>query len=112
MPWTKLDRSATRLDLFRKATIKDLTKSDDPIVQLAVKLRALFHSAEEREHRSAGKMSVLKPRYIDALRALEGRELAPDANGTLRISFCTLRGYPSDANRSPVPFGSPFCPRP
>ena len=101
---TKLDRAATRLELFRKATIKDLTKSDDPIIALAVKLRAVFQSAEEREHRSAGKMAVLKPRYIDALRALEGRELAPDANGTLRISFGTLRGSPKDPSRSTEAF--------
>jgi hypothetical protein len=35
---------------------------------------------------------VLRPRYIEALRAFSG-ELAPDANGTLRVTFGTVRGY-------------------
>jgi hypothetical protein len=38
-------------------------------------------------------MALLKPKYIKALRAMKGVEIAPDANSTLRITYGTVRGY-------------------
>lgn len=90
---TTLGDAKTRLELFRKATTADLKKSKDPIIALALELRPLVRDAEERTERFAGRMSVLKPRYIEAMRAFRKEPFAPDANSTLRITYGTVRGY-------------------
>ena len=90
---TKIEGKDARLDLLAKATPKDLRNSVDPIVRLAVALRPMLKAAEDRDDAYAGKMALLKPRYIRALREHAGREIAPDANGTLRLTYGTVRGY-------------------
>jgi hypothetical protein len=90
---TKIEGKDARLDLLSKATSADLRRSTDPIVRLAVALRPLLKAADDRDDAYAGKMVLLKPRYIKALREHAGREIAPDANGTLRLTYGTVRGY-------------------
>ena len=90
---TRLDKEATRLDLLREATPAQLARSGDPLIRLAVALRPVQREIEDREHRQAGAAALVRPRYATALRALQGGEVAPDANGTLRIAFGTVRGY-------------------
>jgi hypothetical protein len=102
---TKLASEETRLGLLRTAKPATLRASADPLIKLAVRLRPLQKEAEERRERTAGKMAVLKPRYVTALRTAEGREVAPDANGTLRITYGTVRGYRPDPGAAPhAPF--------
>lgn len=97
---TKLGDKKTRHDLFEKATTAELKNSKDPLVQLALKIRPLLKEVEERNERFAGRMEVLKPRYIEALRAFRGdaHPFAPDANATLRITYGTVRGYKPTAD--------------
>ena len=38
-------------------------------------------------------MLLWRPRYINAMQQMDQRPLAPDANGTLRVTFGTVRGY-------------------
>ncbi|WP_428269674.1 S46 family peptidase [Haliangium sp.] len=90
---TKLADEAVRLELFRTATTESLAKNDDPLIALALALRPFEKALEENEKRLDGAFSVLEPRYIAALRAYSDGELAPDANGTLRITYGTVRGY-------------------
>jgi hypothetical protein len=90
---TKLEDEKRRVELLNKATTADLKKSTDPIIKLAVALRPLLKAAEDRDEAYAGKMALLKPRYIKALREHTGKDIAPDANGTLRVSYGTVRGY-------------------
>lgn len=90
---TSLGDAKTRLELFRKATTADLRKSKDPMIALALELRPLLRDAEERQERLSGRMAVLKPKYIEAMRAYRKDPFAPDANSTLRITYGTVRGY-------------------
>lgn len=90
---TKLEDEATRLKLFKGASSADLARSTDPLVRLAVKMRPLFKEMEEREERLLGAQALARPRYIKALREAAGGVLAPDANGTLRVTYGTVRGY-------------------
>ena len=90
---TKIEGKDARLDLLNKATAAELRRSADPVVKLAVALRPLLKAADDRDDAYAGKMALLKPRYIKALREHAGREIAPDANGTLRLTYGTVRGY-------------------
>jgi hypothetical protein len=90
---TKLGDAKTRLALLTKATTPALAKSNDPLVKLAVALRPLVRQADERAERYAGRMAVLEPKVIEAMRAFRKEPFAPDANGTLRITYGTVRGY-------------------
>jgi Peptidase S46 len=90
---TTLGDEKTRAELFKKGTLASLKNSKDPLVKLALALRPLQKETEEREERFVGKMSLLKPKYIEALKAFRKEPFAPDANSTLRITYGTVRGY-------------------
>ncbi|HEU4411603.1 MAG TPA: S46 family peptidase [Polyangiaceae bacterium] len=90
---TKLEDEATRQKLFKTASSAELAKSADPLVRLAVKLRPLLREMDERDERVLGAQALVRPRYVKALRELSGGVLAPDANGTLRVTYGTVRGY-------------------
>lgn len=102
---TKLEDEKTRIALFQKMTKAELAKSTDPMIRLAQALRPLYVAMEEREKAYEGAMTLLRPRYIDALQKLRATVLAPDANGTLRVTYGTVQGYrPSAA----APMHRPF----
>lgn len=101
---TALEDTKARVSLLRGAKTAALKKSKDPLIQLALKLRPAFKAMEEREKARHGAMVVLRPRYAEALRAFTGKVLAPDANGTLRVTYGTVRGY------RPTPDAPEFVP--
>ena len=101
---TKLADAKVRADLLKTATTADLRKSADSLIQLALQLRPLAAEAEQRHERLAGRMELLKPKYIEAMRAFRKDPFAPDANGTLRVTYGTVRGY------KPTPDASPYRP--
>ena len=90
---SKLEREQVRLGLLHRATSAQLARSADPMIQLAVALRPVEKEIEDNADRLAGAAALVRPRYIAALRAFHGGELAPDANGTLRVTFGVVRGY-------------------
>ncbi len=90
---TELESTERRLQLLRTGTSAALARSKDPFVQLAVKLRPLLRKKDAREDAYSGAMLVERPRYVGALREMAGGDLAPDANGTLRVTYGTVRGY-------------------
>jgi hypothetical protein len=89
---TKLDQVSERLALFRKATTKELAKSHDTLIRAALKLRPLLREIEERQRRYAGALLLQGPRYAGALIEHSAGNVAPDANGSLRISYGTVQG--------------------
>ena len=101
---TTLGDAKVRIDLLQKATLADLKKSKDPLIALALELRPLAKEAEDRHEAYAGRMAVLKPKYMEALRAFRRDTFAPDANSTLRITYGTVRGY------KPTPEAAPYRP--
>ena len=90
---SELEKKDVRVALTKTATIAELRKSRDPMIRFALALRPLMKAADERDEVFDGLMAVLKPAYFDALRAFEAKEIAPDANSTLRITYGTVRGY-------------------
>jgi hypothetical protein len=65
----------------------------DPLLDLAAGLDDALREADEREHRFSGAVSRLRPVWQRAVAAHAGKPLAPDANGTLRVSFAHVQGY-------------------
>lgn len=90
---TKLEDLDTRVKLFKTAKLADLKKSKDPLIQLALKLRPLQKAMDDREDAFTGALAVIRPRYIAMLQSWSPGPLAPDANGTLRVTYGTVRGY-------------------
>jgi hypothetical protein len=95
---TKLEDSKQVMSLFGKAKTAQLAKSKDPFIVLALALDPMIAEHDKRMAERAGKLAVLRPRYIAALRefaASQGQVLAPDANSTLRVTYGTVRAYSS-----------------
>jgi hypothetical protein len=95
---TKLEDPKQALKLYETAKLEALERSKDPFIVLALALAPVIEAHDKAEAERAGKLAVLRPRYIAALRefaASNGQILAPDANSTLRITYGTVRGYSS-----------------
>ena len=89
----KLEDAAYRVELLQHASLEDLRASDDPMIQLALRLRPLTKQLEDADKIYDGRMILLRPKYVAAVKAFAGRPLAPDANGTLRVTYGTVKGY-------------------
>ncbi len=91
------DRRMALLDADRQT----LEASDDPFVRLAVEMYDSDMALEAEEEARAGRLLRARPRFEEALLAFQaarGVEMYPDANGTLRVTVGTVRGYaPRDA---------------
>ncbi|EYF06337.1 S46 family peptidase [Chondromyces apiculatus] len=102
---TKLEDEATRVKLLKTATTAQLKASQDPLIKLAVAIRPSLKAMEDQDKAYEGAMSAERPRFVAALRTFQGGALAPDANGTLRITYGTVRGYkPRPDAEAYVPF--------
>lgn len=75
--------------------------SEDPFIRLAVDLYESDRARENRSERIAGQLMKARPQYLEAFLAWKrdrGEQVYPDANGTLRLTFGTVKGYsPRDA---------------
>jgi hypothetical protein len=78
---------------LKTATTAQLKNSRDPIMRAALLLLPLVKAAEDRQDARSGALVLLRPRYIMALRDFIPTPIAPDANGTLRVTYGTVRGY-------------------
>ncbi len=90
---TKLEDADLRVKLLTTAKPSELARSADSIIRLALKLVPMIEEREVRDDAVAGAMMLLRPKYTAALGEMKGSSLAPDANGTLRVSYGTVRGY-------------------
>lgn len=94
---TKVTDLAERKKMFEESEAQ-LRARRDPLLDLAFALDAELKSLKEREDRFLGAISRLRPRWQRAVIGQAGRPVAPDANGTLRVSFAHVKGYsPQDA---------------
>lgn len=90
---TKLADETTLKELFDGADPAALRRSKDPLLRLANALADELEEYGEERDRHAGALLELKPAYFELLRSVRQGPLYPDANGTIRISVATVRGY-------------------
>ena len=91
---TKLGDKATRLALFDKSTA-ELLATKDPMIDLAAALDPLWLANRERAKARDGAYLRLGGRYAEAVLEKSGGFTAPDANGTLRVTYGRVLGVPS-----------------
>ncbi len=90
---TKMADKDFRLGLLDK-TATEIAATKDPMVDLALVLDPLYQQNREAAKRRQGAATRLRPRYVQALLAKSGGLVAPDANGSLRVTFGTVKGKP------------------
>ncbi len=88
-----VDNINTRVDLFNTAKTQQLRQSTDPAIQLVLRIRPFTKSLEDADKIYQAEMILLKPQYIEAMQTFHGTPMSPDANGSLRITYGTVKGY-------------------
>ena len=99
-----VDSIQTRVELFENAETEQLKQSTDPVIQLALGIRPFTKKLEEEGKIYQAKMVLLKPRYVEAMQAFNGVPISSDANGSLRVTYGTVKGY------SPTPDAEKYRP--
>ena len=82
-----------RLAMLQKGTTKQLKASKDPFVKAAQRVWPLVKAQEKKDDARAGELLLVTRYYTEAMRQVLGGVLAPDANGTLRITYGTVKSY-------------------
>jgi hypothetical protein len=96
---TKVTDAAERDRMFDESTA-ELQARRDPLLDLAFALDRELKERKDRDDQTKGAISRLRPRWHRAVLAHAGRPVAPDGNGTLRVSLAHVQGYvPRDAMR-------------
>jgi hypothetical protein len=76
----------------------ELLAAGDPFIDFAVRLDKEAKELEERDKTFGGALQRLSPRLIEAYMQWKGGAVYPDANGTMRLTYGTVKGYrPRDA---------------
>ncbi|HLJ95281.1 MAG TPA: S46 family peptidase [Gemmataceae bacterium] len=88
---TQLYKKDFRLAMLNKSTA-ELVETKDSMLALAAALYPLQEAIREKGKERLGANYRLGPRYAEALLAKSGGLVAPDANGTLRVTYGTVRG--------------------
>lgn len=92
-----LHDEAARLAWIGKP-VKAFVNSKDPIIQLAVNLYETNQAFEVKEEELIGQLAKARPEYMRAVIAFNesrGLPVYPDANGTLRVTYGSVDGYPA-----------------
>ena len=88
---TKLADRDFRLSLIGKSTT-ELLATKDSFMLLAAAMAPLADANREAAKVRGGTLERLMPRYMEALLAKSGGLVAPDANGTLRVTYGQVKG--------------------
>lgn len=79
-------------------TPEELAKTDDPLLQLIVKLYPTYIKFRENDKTREGRLGQLYGPLVDIKQKFLERDFVPDANGTLRLTSGRVRSYsPADA---------------
>lgn len=105
---TKLDDEIARLAWIGQP-VKNFKSSDDPFIQLAVKIYDTNMEFETKSDELMGQLARSRPNYMRAIIAYNeslGKPVYPDANGTMRVTYGTVDGYPARDGVYKTPFTS------
>lgn len=92
---TELADTGKRLAWIGK-DVDAFRKSNDPFIQLAVRMNDVANGLEERRKEVDGNLDRTIPQYMAAVIAYkksQGKPVYPDANSTLRVTYGTVSAY-------------------
>ena len=98
---TKLADVATRKALVQGGA-ESITKSDDPLIQLARRIEPIIRELRAWNEEKIQSVETSAGQKIAAARfAVYGKQIYPDANFTLRLSYGRVLGYEEDTTFVP-----------
>jgi hypothetical protein len=103
---SKLGDLDTRLQLFR-AGRKAIESASDPALQMAVALMPATLRIEQENKTRAGRETMLRPVWMDtriAYASSIGKQVYPDANNSLRVTYGNVMGYAPKDGLQMLPF--------
>jgi len=89
---TKVMVLEERLKMFDETTAQ-LRARKDPLLDFGMELAAEVSALDALRDERQGASLRLRPEWRRAVLAHAGKPVAPDANGTLRVSFAKVKGY-------------------
>lgn len=89
---TRVTDLAERLKMFSES-LEQLRARRDPMIDFALELEPELRAFDRAQREHEGAESRLRPAWRRAVMAYAGKPVAPDANGTLRVSFAHVKGY-------------------
>jgi hypothetical protein len=93
---TRVMDVAERLKMFDE-TVAQLKARGDPLLDFAFTYEPERTAWQSTVDARDGAIARLRPEWRKAVLAYAGKPVAPDANGTLRVSFAHVKGYsPND----------------
>ncbi|HEY6037031.1 MAG TPA: S46 family peptidase, partial [Kofleriaceae bacterium] len=87
-----------RTELLEKGTPAELKASKDPFIQAAQRVWPVYKAEEKRMDTRTGELLAVAPYYNEAMKEMLGGALAPDANGTLRVTYGTVKSLKPDSS--------------
>jgi hypothetical protein len=87
----QLEDEKLRLALLQTGTLAQLRASRDPFLRAAQRIWPVITAEDKREDARAGELLLVTPAYVDAMNQVLGGQLAPDANGSLRVTYGTVK---------------------
>jgi hypothetical protein len=105
---TELADTAKRLAWIGKDP-EAFRKSNDPFIQLAVRLQDSAMALEDRRKEIDGNLERVIPQYMEAVIAWkksQGKPVYPDANSTLRVTYGTVAPYTPRDGLTKGPFST------
>jgi hypothetical protein len=89
---TRVTDLAERMKMFGE-TLEQLRARRDPLLDFALALEPELRAFDQARREREGMESLFRPLWRRAVMAHAGKPVAPDANGTLRVSFAHVKGY-------------------
>ncbi len=97
-------RDAAARDAMLGESLEALQARRDPLLDFAIAWNADLRALRERERDWNARAALHRPVWRRAVEAHAGQPIAPDANGTLRVSFAHVQGYAPRDGMQYTPF--------
>jgi hypothetical protein len=95
---TTLEDEKLRIELLTKGTTAQIKASKDPFIKAAQRIWATVKADEKKEDLRKGELILATPSYVSGMKAVLGGALSSDANGTLRITYGTVKSFKPESN--------------
>jgi hypothetical protein len=96
--WQTKIQEAEFIQRALKMSVKELDQLEDPFIQLAAKLYPEHVRLRDLNKTREGELNKLYGHLLTVKQEFQQTQFIPDANGTLRLTYGTVRGYsPADA---------------
>jgi hypothetical protein len=101
----QLEDGKLRAELLQSGTVAQLKASKDPFLKAAQRVWPLVKAEDKKADARQGERMLVLPAYVEAMRAVLGGQLAPDANGSLRVTYGTIKSFkPASKDPADLPF--------